>query len=174
MTAAALDLEQIDASVLEAVASSELPARLSVDAIRTAIEARLELILVEDFEAVTPLAVHRAIRAGLPGASMITAGSLAYDTIEGITEFFDTTPKTLRERIRQPRLRTDESERVIRMGRVMLAARRALGSFEAARRYVRTKNFALGGAVPLELMHTAEGERLVLDELQAHADSGPL
>jgi uncharacterized protein (DUF2384 family) len=49
-----------------------------------------------------------------------------------------------------------------------------LGSFDAARKYMHTRNFALGGSTPTELIKTAEGERLVLNELQAQAEGGPL
>jgi Protein of unknown function (DUF2384) len=40
--------------------------------------------------------------------------------------------------------------------------------------YLRTPNFALGGAVPRDLLKTAEGEQLVLAELQAQAAGGPV
>jgi len=49
-----------------------------------------------------------------------------------------------------------------------------MGSAEDGRRYLRTPNFALGGATPLDLLKTAEGEQLVLAELQTQADGGPV
>jgi uncharacterized protein (DUF2384 family) len=48
------------------------------------------------------------------------------------------------------------------------------GSLDQARTYLRTPNFALGGAVPRGLLKTAEGEQLVLSELQAQAEGGPV
>jgi uncharacterized protein (DUF2384 family) len=48
------------------------------------------------------------------------------------------------------------------------------GSLEAGRRYLRTPNFALGGAVPRDLLKTAEGEQLVVSELQTQAAGGPV
>ncbi|MFT4100790.1 MAG: DUF2384 domain-containing protein [Burkholderiaceae bacterium] len=122
----------------------------------------------------TSLDMHFALRSGLPGSAILTTPALVYDTVDEITRFFDITTKTFRERIKQDRLSTTESERVVRLGRVTLAAAQALGGFDQARQYLRTRNFALGGAIPLELLHTADGERLVLDELQAHAEGGPL
>jgi len=62
----------------------------------------------------------------------------------------------------------------MRAARVTTAAAQVLGSFDAVRQYMRTKNFALGGSTPIDLIKTAEGERLVLNELQAQAGSGPL
>ncbi len=40
--------------------------------------------------------------------------------------------------------------------------------------YMQTKNFALGGLTPMELVATEQGTRQVLAEISAHADDGPL
>jgi len=48
------------------------------------------------------------------------------------------------------------------------------GSLDAARQYLRTPNFALGGAVPRDLLKTGEGEQLVLAELQTQGAGGPV
>lgn len=58
--------------------------------------------------------------------------------------------------------------------RVTAAAAEVLGSRDAARLYMHTKNFALGGVAPLDLLKLANGEAVVLQELQTHRDSGPL
>jgi hypothetical protein len=71
-------------------------------------------------------------------------------------------------------LDTGSSELVLRGGRTTTAAAEVLGGFDAARRYSRTRNFALGGSIPLELAKTAEGERLVMNELHAQAEGGAL
>ena len=84
------------------------------------------------------------------------------------------TAKTLRGRLKQDHLGLDESERVLRSTRVMLAASDLFGGFDQAREYLHTKSFALGGARPIDLIQTAEGERIVLDELHAQAHSAPL
>jgi hypothetical protein len=44
------------------------------------------------------------------------------------------------------------------------------GNHNVARRWLRTRNFALGGITPRDLLKTSEGERVVLNELQAQAD----
>ena len=54
------------------------------------------------------------------------------------------------------------------------ALHKTLGSFDAARDYMHTRNFALGGATPAYLVKTSDGERIVLNELHAHAEGGPL
>lgn len=40
--------------------------------------------------------------------------------------------------------------------------------------YMQTKNFALGGLTPMELVATEQGTRQVLAEISAHAGEGPL
>ena len=120
------------------------------------------------------LEVHQRLVKGLPGISLGLAGSLAHETIEDLTDFFGMTAKTFRGRLKQEHLGLDESERVLRSARVTLAASELFGGFDQAREYLRTKNFALGGAKPIDLIQTAEGERLVLDELHAQAHSAPL
>lgn len=120
------------------------------------------------------LEVHQHLVEGLPGVSLILAGSLAHETVEDLTGFFGMTAKTFRGRLKQGHLGLDESERVLRSIRVALAASELFGGFDEAREYLRTKNFALGGARPIDLILTAQGERLVLDELHAQAHSAPL
>jgi len=57
------------------------------------------------------------------------------------------------------RLTSGESEIALRIGRVLTMAREVFGTPGAARDYLRTPNFALGGTVPRDLLKTAEGER---------------
>lgn len=45
---------------------------------------------------------------------------------------------------------------------------------EVAATYMQTKNFALGGLTPSELVATRQGTSQVLAEISAHADGGPL
>lgn len=45
---------------------------------------------------------------------------------------------------------------------------------EVAATYMQTRNFALGGLVPTQLLATEEGTRQVLAEISAHADGGAL
>jgi uncharacterized protein (DUF2384 family) len=71
-------------------------------------------------------------------------------------------------------LAPNEGEIALRIGRVLTIAADALGSLDAARQYLRTPNFALAGAAPRELLRTAEGEQIVLAEIQAQAEGGPV
>ena len=60
------------------------------------------------------------------------------------------------------------------MHSVLAAATVVLGSEAAARRYLATANFALRGAMPLEMLKRPGGEEAVISELQAQGESGPL
>jgi uncharacterized protein (DUF2384 family) len=62
----------------------------------------------------------------------------------------------------------------LRIGRVLTIAWDSFGSPEIARQYLRTPNFALGGAIPRDLLKTSEGEQVVLAELQTQAAGGPV
>ncbi len=58
--------------------------------------------------------------------------------------------------------------------RVRAAAAVLFGSKMAARRYMTTGNFALGGATPLQILNRPGGEATVMTELQTQRESGPL
>ena len=120
-----------------------------------------------------PLDVHRRIVAGLPGIALVIASAMAYDSMQEALPLFDLSPKTAKLRLWQT-LAPNEGEIALRIGRVLTIAGDALGSLEAARQYLRTPNFALGGAAPRELLGTAEGEQIVLAEIQAQAEGGPV
>ena len=75
-------------------------------------------------------------------------------------------PRTLTRRLREGRFNTDESERLVRVGRVYRAAIRLLDSEEEARAWMTEPNRALGDTSPLDYADTEPGalevERLIL------------
>ena len=119
------------------------------------------------------LHVHRRLIAGLPGQALFVAAALAFDTLGEALPYFDMTPKTAWLKL-DGALSTAQGEQAMRLGRAAVLAAAVLGSHEPGRRYLRTPNFALGGVTPLELLRTAEGEQMVLSELQTQADGGPV
>ena len=119
------------------------------------------------------LGVHRLLVAGLPGEALYISSAMAFDNLQDALSLFGLSAKTARARIGD-RLSPSESEIALRIGRVFTMAADLFGSPDLARIYLRTSNFALGGAAPRDLLKTAEGEQLVLSELQAHADGGPV
>lgn len=123
--------------------------------------------------AVELLQIHRILVKGLPGEALFVSSAMVFDSIAEALPLFDLSVKTAKQRIGD-KLSASESEIALRIGRVLTMARSVLGSSEAARNYLRTPNFSLGGVVPRELLKTAEGEQLVLGELQTQAEGGPV
>ena len=119
------------------------------------------------------LATHRQLVLGLPGQALFVASGLALDTLAEALPFFQLTAKTAWQKL-DVTLSSSQSEQALRLSRIAVMAAELMGSAEEGRRYLRTRNFALGGATPLDLLRTAEGEQLVLAELQAQADGGPV
>ena len=120
-----------------------------------------------------PLEVHRRLIAGLAGESLLVSSSMFLDTLSEAEGFFELSFKTIKSRLGRA-LDTAASERAMRGARATLTAAEVFGDFEAARTYMHTPNYALGGHTPAELIKTSEGERIVLNELQTQAEGGPL
>jgi uncharacterized protein (DUF2384 family) len=122
---------------------------------------------------VSPLEVHRRLAEGLSGESILVSSSMFLNSLAEAERFFDLSFKTIKAKLGKT-LDTGVSELALRAARVTATAAEVLGSYDAARKYMHTRNFALGGSTPAELLKTAEGERLVLNELQAQAEGAPL
>jgi putative toxin-antitoxin system antitoxin component (TIGR02293 family) len=117
--------------------------------------------------------IHRAIVEGLPGEALYISCAMGFDSMQEALPFFDLSAKTARLKIGDL-LAANQGEMALRIGRVLTMAGDVFGSLEAARTYLRAPNFALGGAIPRDLLKTAEGEQLVLSELQTQAAGGPV
>lgn len=120
-----------------------------------------------------PIEVHKRVMSGFGGTALLISSAMLLDTLSEAERYFHVSFKTLKARLDQ-QLEPGPSELALRMARATLAASDVFGNMEAARKYLRTRNFALGGAAPVDLLQTAEGERIVLNELQAQAEGGPL
>jgi len=119
------------------------------------------------------LQVHQSIVDGLPGEALYIASAMAFDSLQEALPFFDVSAKTARLRIGDV-LPANQGEIALRIGRVLTMAGDLFGSLNAARQYLRTPNFALGGAIPRDLLKTGEGEQVVIAELQTQAAGGPV
>lgn len=173
------DWDALDTLVLAALRDRTLARRLQrldrleLLEIRAVAEAAVQRHREIAHVALGPLQVHDQLVMGLPGESLLVSSSLFLDSMQEAESLFDLSFKTIKSRLGNL-LDPATSELTLRGARAATAAAEVLGSFDAARRYLRTKNFALGGARPIDLIKTAEGERAVLNELQAQAESGPL
>jgi putative toxin-antitoxin system antitoxin component (TIGR02293 family) len=72
---------------------------------------------------------------------------------------------TLHRRMAGGRLRSTESDRVVRFALLMGKAVEVLESEESARQWLTSPQFGLGGAVPLDYARTEVGAREVEDLL---------
>jgi len=80
--------------------------------------------------------------------------------------------RTLARRLaKQERLTTAETDRAIRLARIVTEAERVFGDSEKAGLWLRRDNGALGGQAPLSLLKTEAGARAV-DEILIRIDHG--
>ncbi|MBU6440947.1 MAG: DUF2384 domain-containing protein [Betaproteobacteria bacterium] len=121
----------------------------------------------------SPIEVHRRLLQGLAGEALLVSSAMFLDSLADTERFFEMSFKTIKAR-QGGSLDTAASERAMRAARTTMTAAQVLGSYEAARSYMHTRNFALGGSTPAELVKTSDGERIVLNELQTQAEGGPL
>lgn len=119
--------------------------------------------------AYSPQAADAAIRSGLPGSSMKTVKRLYRVSNRVLGQLVGIAgDKTLAKRLEASHLSSVESDRVWRLLRVYCAAWIALdGDDAAATQWFQTPASRLGGKVPLHLLQTEEGVKLVLDALTA-------
>lgn len=148
--------------------------KLSLDHVWERTVAEVSRVEYSQFPSnVEPLNVHDQIVKGLPGEALFISSAMLFDSLQEALPLFNVTAKTARLRIGQTLL-ASEGEMALRIGRVVALAARYFGSLDAARRYLRTPNFALGGATPRDLLRTSAGEQIVLTELQTQAEGGPV
>jgi putative toxin-antitoxin system antitoxin component (TIGR02293 family) len=120
-----------------------------------------------------PVAIHGRLVEGLPGLALFVSSALAFESLQEALPYFDVSAKTAWEKL-DTTLNPAQSEQALRLARVATQAAELFDSAAAGRKYLRTPNFALGGATPLDLLRTGQGEQLVLAELQAQAAGGPV
>jgi putative toxin-antitoxin system antitoxin component (TIGR02293 family) len=121
----------------------------------------------------TALEVHRRLVEGLDGVALLMSSAMFLRTMSDVEAHFEMSFKTIKSKL-DGSLDAATGERAWRAVRATMTAADVLGSYEAAREYMHTRNFALGGATPADLVKTAEGERVVVNELHAQAEGGPL
>jgi putative toxin-antitoxin system antitoxin component (TIGR02293 family) len=113
-----------------------------------------------------------AIRDGFPqgvvGGVMHAAGL----TLKELSATLDLSPRSLQRRRHQGRLARYESDRLYRLARIVALANRYIGDRDAAARWLRRPNRALGGDIPLESIDTELGARAVENVLGRIAFGG--
>ncbi len=108
----------------------------------------------------TPFDLIRAVRAGLPVSAvhaLMRSGRLSRAETDRVV----LPRKTLAHRERIGTLTSDQSDRLMRVARVLAAAEEVFGSREKAHQWLRRPTSGLAGEAPLDLLDTEEGAREV-------------
>ena len=115
---------------------------------------------VEEHSLRTGLDLVREIRNGLPAESVdrfVRAGKLTNVEVDRIV----LPRKTLAHRKEIGKLTADQSDRLMRVARVIAFAEETFGDERKAHTWLRRETSALGGSAPLDLLDTEEGAREV-------------
>mgnify|MGYP002401874022 CR=1 FL=1 len=105
--------------------------------------------------------LEAAIREGFPQTVVEEVMRGAGLTLKELAASLDLSARSLQRRRREGRLARYESDRLYRLARIVALAKHYLGDEEAAIRWLRRPNRALGGRTPLELVDTELGARTV-------------
>jgi putative toxin-antitoxin system antitoxin component (TIGR02293 family) len=116
--------------------------------------------------------LQAAIREGFPQKVLKEVTQSAGITLGELAASLDLSARSLQRRRRQGRLARFESDRVYRLVRIVALAKHYLGDDQAATRWLRRSNRALGGQIPLELIDTEPGARAVENVLGRIAYGG--
>jgi len=116
--------------------------------------------------------LQTAIREGFPQQVLQEITEAADLSIKELAACLDLSPRSLQRRRRAGRLARHESDRIYRLARIVALAKSSLGSRDAATRWLKRPNRALGGQAPLATMDTEIGARAVENVLGRIAFGG--
>jgi len=134
-----------------------------MEALMTATVSALDLVggaAVIGEEAGPGMDIVKIVRRGLPVSAVqfvLDSGRLTLAEIDQIV----LPRKTLANRRRLGNLTPEQSDRLVRVARVLAAAEETFGNQERAGVWLRRPTRALGGEYPLHLLDTDEGAREV-------------
>jgi len=98
-----------------------------------------------------------AVRSGLPYAALEHVREHLDASDDLLARALGISSRTLSRRRETGTLTTDESDRLVLLAEIVVLARQALDSAEAARDWLRTPHSILGGESPLDHMDTVAG-----------------
>ena len=116
--------------------------------------------------------LQAAIREGFPQRVIEELMRAAGLSIKELAACLDLSPRSLQRRRREGRLARYESDRVYRLARIVALAKSSLGGRDAATRWLKRPNRALGGKAPLAVIDTELGARSVENVLGRIAFGG--
>lgn len=107
------------------------------------------------------------VRAGLPASTVTLLAETLSMQRSQVAERLNIPARTLSRRLAaKSRLTRDESDRTLRMARVVALANEVLGAEDKASRWMVAPNRALGGQRPFDQLDTELGVRSVEEVLQ--------
>ena len=116
--------------------------------------------------------LQAAIREGFPQKVIEELMEAADLTIKELAACLDLSARSLQRRRREGRLARYESDRIYRLARIVALAKSSLGRRDAATRWLKRPNRALGGKAPLAVIDTEPGARAVENVLGRIAFGG--
>jgi len=116
--------------------------------------------------------LQAAIREGFPQEVVEEIMQAAGLGIKELAACLDLSLRSLQRRRREGRLARYESDRIYRLARIIALAKSSLGGRDAATRWLKRPNRALGGKAPLALIDTEIGARAVENVLGRIAFGG--
>ena len=119
----------------------------------------------------SPAQVVRGVQAGLDFTELETLREQLDLPLDRLASQLGLARATLHRRKASGRLTTDESDKVVRFARLLGHAVHLFGSVVDARRWLKTPQRGLGGAIPLDYAQTEAGAREV-ENLLGRIDYG--
>jgi putative toxin-antitoxin system antitoxin component (TIGR02293 family) len=116
--------------------------------------------------------LQSAIREGFPQRVIEELMEGADLSIKELAAALDLSARSLQRRRREGRLARYESDRIYRLARIVALAKASLGGRDAATRWLKRPNRALGGKAPLAVIDTELGARAVENVLGRIAFGG--
>ena len=101
------------------------------------------------------------VRSGLPYSALESLMELVGLSTDAVSDSLAIPRRTLARRKEQARLSAVESDRLVRLARVVTFANEVLGDIRTVSAWMRKPNRALGDATPLSRMDTDVGVRQV-------------
>ena len=118
-----------------------------------------------------PTELIRQIQKGLRFSELETLQNSIDLPFEQLAAKLSISRSTLQRRKAAGRLSPDESDKVMRLQRLLEHATNVFGAVEKARAWLKHPQYGLGGAVPLDFAETEVGAREV-DDLLGRIDYG--
>jgi putative toxin-antitoxin system antitoxin component (TIGR02293 family) len=110
----------------------------------------------------SPIKLMELTRRGLPSGILATLAADLGMQRTRVAKVLGISERTLSRRITShAKLTAEESDRTVRLARVLASAKETLGTMDKASRWLQTPNRALAGEAPFDLLDTDAGVQSV-------------